>query len=117
MAASVPLEEAYGYLGGTTMTNAKGLFSNERFKLEPAMHGFLAAVYECRSQGTLPGSSPIPATTDGYINSGWPGFMLFSVVSFTSIVLVQEIVMRLRARFKAVAWALSAWYFYLPSLS
>ncbi len=113
MAASVPFVEAHGYLGGTTMPNAKGLFPHERFNLEAAMHGFLAAGSEYRSQVALPGASPVPATAEGYVNFGWPGFVLFSVVAFASVVVVQEILLRLRARFGAAAWALSAWYGYL----
>ncbi len=113
MAASVPFVDAHGYLGGTTMPNAKGLFPHERFNLEAAMHGFLAAGSEYRSQAALPGASPVPATAEGYINFGWPGFVLFSVVAFASVVVVQEILLRLRARFGAAAWALSAWYGYL----
>jgi hypothetical protein len=113
MAASVPFVDAHGYLGGVTMPNAKGLFPHERFNLEAAMHGFLAAGSEYRSQVALPGASPVPATAEGYVNFGWSGFVLFSVVAFASVVAVQEILLRLRARFGAAAWALSAWYGYL----
>lgn len=113
MAASVPFVESHGYLGGTTMPNAKGLFSHERFNLEAAMHSFLAAGSEYRSQATLPGASHVPATAEGYINFGWFGFVLFSVVAFASVVVTQEILLRLRARFGMAAWALSAWYGYL----
>ena len=37
----------------------------------------------------------------------------FSVVAFASVVAVEEILLRLRARFGALALALSAWYGYL----
>ena len=109
----LPFVDAYGYLGGVTIPNAKDLFSHERFNLEAAMHGFLAAGSEYRSQVALPGASPVPATAEGYVNFGWPGFVLFSLVAFASVVAVQEILLRLRARFGAAAWALSAWYGYL----
>jgi hypothetical protein len=113
MAASVPFVEAHGYLDGTTIPNAKGLFPHERFNLEAAMHAFLAAGSEYRGQAALPGASPVPATAEGYVNFGWPGFVLFSVVAFSSVVAVQEILIRLRSRFGSAAWALSAWYGYL----
>jgi hypothetical protein len=113
MAASVPFVDAHGYLGGVTMPNVKGLFPHERFNLEAAMHGFLAAGSESLSQVALPGASPVPATAEGYVNFGWPGFVLFSVVAFASVVVVQEILIRLRSRFGSAAWALSAWYGYL----
>lgn len=113
MAASVHFVDTHGYLGGTTMPNAKGLFPHERFNLEAAMHGFLAAGSEYRSQVGLPGASPVPATAEGYINFGWPGFVLFSVLAFASVVVIQEILLRLRTQFGAAAWALSAWYGYL----
>lgn len=77
------------------------------------MHGFLAAGSEYRSQAALQGASPVPATAEGYINFGWPGFVLFSVVAFASVVAVQEILLRLHDRFGAATWALSAWYGYL----
>jgi hypothetical protein len=77
MAASVKFVEVNGYLGGATMPNFKGLFPHERFNLESAMHAFLAAGSEYRSQGTLKGASPVPASAEGYINFGWPGFIFF----------------------------------------
>jgi hypothetical protein len=48
---------------------------------------------------------------DRYLNFGWPGFVLFGAVSFLCMVLIQEVLLRLRAG--ASAWALSAWYGYL----
>ena len=113
MAGSVLFVETHGYLGGTTIPNVKGLFPHERFNLEAAMHSFLAAGSEYRGQATLPGASPVPATAEGYVNFGWPGFVLFSVVAFASVVAVQETLLRLRPQFGAAAWALSAWYGYL----
>lgn len=113
MAAAVPFVDVHGHLNGATLPNAKGLFPHERFNLEAAMHAFLAAGTEYRSQATLAGASPVPATAEGYINFGWPGFILFSIAAFGSIVATQEIVLRLRSRFGAAAWALSAWYGYL----
>lgn len=113
MAASVLFVETHGFLNGVTMPNVKGLFSHERFNIEVAMHGFLAAGSEHHSQQVLKGASPIPATAEGYINFGWLGFVFFSLLIFTSIVLVQEIIIRLRPLFGAAVWALSAWYGYL----
>lgn len=113
MAASEPFVDAHGYLGGVTMPNAKGLFPHERFNFEAAMHGCLAVGSKYRSQAALPSASPFPATAEGYIDFGWPRFVLFSVVAFASVVAVQEILLLLRARFGAAAWALLAWYGYL----
>lgn len=113
LAATVPFVERHGFLGGITMPNLKGILPHERFNLETAMHSFLAAGTEYRVQVALHGASPVPATGEGYVNFGWPGFALFSVVSFACVVLFQEILLRLRLCVGPTAIALSAWYGYL----
>lgn len=59
----------------------------------------------------LVGSTPVPATGEGYVNFGWFGFILFGLASFSCVVLFQEILLRLRLA--ATSFALSGWYGYL----
>ncbi|CAN7456804.1 hypothetical protein [Polaromonas sp. LjRoot131] len=110
LAATVGFVEAHGYLHGTTLPNLKGLLPHERFNLESAMQLFLGGL-EVSSKAAVAGATPVPATGEGYVNFGWPGFVLFGAVSFLCMVLIQEVLLRLRAG--ASAWALSAWYGYL----
>lgn len=110
LAATVGFVEAHGYLHGTTLPNLKGLLPHERFNLEAAMQLFLGGL-ETSSTSAVAGATPVPATGEGYVNFGWPGFVLFGAVSFLCMVLIQEVLLRLRAG--ASAWALSAWYGYL----
>lgn len=110
LAATVGFVEAHGYLHGTTLPNLKGLLPHERFNLEAAMQLFLGGL-EVSSQSAVAGATPVPATGEGYVNFGWPGFVLFGGISFLCMVLIQEVLLRIRAG--ATAWALSAWYGYL----
>lgn len=110
LAATVGFVETHGYLHGTTLPNLKGLLPHERFNLESAMQLFLGGL-EVSSKAAVAGATPVPATGEGYVNFGWPGFVLFGAVSFLCMVLIQEVLLRLRAG--ASAWALSAWYGYL----
>lgn len=113
MAATVPFVEQHGHLGGITMPNLKGLFPHDRFNLEVAMHGFLASGTEYDAKTALAGASPVPATAEGYVNFGWPGFIGFSVVAFGSVVAFQEILLRLQRLLGALGFALASWYSYL----
>lgn len=113
LAATVPFVEQQGYLGGTTMPNLKGLLPHERFNLEAAMHAFLAAGTEFNPHSGLAGASPVPATGEGYVNFGWPGFFAFSVVSFCCVIAFQEVLLRLQKVAGTLGFALSAWYGYL----
>ncbi len=113
LAATVPFVEQHGYLGGTTMPNLKGLLPHERFNLEAAMHAFLASGTEYNPRSVLAGASPVPATGEGYVNFGWPGFFAFSVVSFGCVIAFQEVLLRLQKVAGALGFALSAWYGYL----
>jgi hypothetical protein len=106
----VPFLEAHGDLAGATMPNLKGLLSHERFNLEAAMHAFIWGM-EAHYGSGIPGTSPVPANGEGYVNFGWTGFILFSIASFVCVVIFQEILLRLRLGVTSVA--LSAWYGYL----
>jgi hypothetical protein len=113
LAATVPFVKQHGYLGGITMPNLKGLLPYDRFNLESAMHAFLSSGTEAHLRTALHGASPVPATGEGYINFGWPGFVVFAVVSFLCVLLFQEVLLRLYSRMPLLTIALSAWYGYL----
>jgi hypothetical protein len=110
LAATVGFVEAHGYLHGTTLPNLKGLLPHERFNLEAAMQLFLGGL-DIDPKSAIAGSTPVPATGEGYVNFGWPGFVLFGALSFFCMILLQELLLRLRIG--ATGWALSAWYGYL----
>lgn len=110
LAATVGFVDAHGYLNGATLPNLKGLLSHERFNLEAAMQLFLGGI-DIYPKSVIAGSTPVPATGEGYVNFGWPGFVLFGAASFFCMILIQELLLRLRIG--ATGWALSAWYGYL----
>ena len=111
LAAIVPFSREAGELGGTTLPNIKGLLPFERINLEAALHHYMTYwTVEMKFSG-LPGSLPVPALGEGYVNFGWPGFIIFGLVSFGCVVLVQEIF--LRFRFGTTSYSLMVWYGYL----
>ena len=77
------------------------------------MHAYIAGLsFDSHSFiSSLSGSTSVPATGEGYVNFGWPGFILFSITSFLCVIIFQELLLRLRMA--ATGLALSAWYGYL----
>jgi hypothetical protein len=110
LAATVRYADLHGFLHGATFPTFKGLFPHARVSLDATMHTFLAAGTELKGQ-PIPGGTPVPANGEGYINFGWPGFIVFCIVAFSCVVLVQELLLRLRLG--ATSTALMAWHGYL----
>jgi hypothetical protein len=113
LASTVGFVQEHGYLNGTTLPNIKGLLPHDRFNLEAAMHAYIAGLsFDSHSfTSSLSGSTSVPATGEGYVNFGWPGFILFSIALFLCVIIFQELLLRLRMA--ATGLALSAWYGYL----
>ncbi len=74
------------------------------------MHAFLAAGSELKG-GAMLGAVPVPAIGEGFLNFGWLGFLVFGIVSFGCLVLVQELMLRLRIG--ATSSALMVWHAFL----
>lgn len=110
MAATVRYTDLHGFFNGATLPTFKGLFPHERIHLDVVMHTFLAAGTEVQG-AAIPGATPVPANAEGYANFGWLGFVLFSAAAFGCIVMVQELLSRLRLG--GLSMALMAWYGYL----
>ena len=53
----------------------------------------------------------MPALGEGFANFGWLGFVLFALISFGAVVLVQEFFLRIRLGL--ISHALMSWYAYL----
>lgn len=110
LAATVRYTEMHGFLHGATFPLFKGLFPHDRVVIDVMMHAFLAAGTELQGQ-PIPGGIPVPAVGEGFINFGWPGFFVFSFVAFGCVVLVQDLLLRLKMG--ATSTALTAWHAYL----
>lgn len=97
LAATVPMAESYGFSFGNTFPMV-GSYPG----LDVRMHYFLYG---------FEGAAPVPAVGEGYINFGWPGFLFFAGLFFVIIVLLQEILIRLK--FGVFSYAVVAWFAYL----
>lgn len=102
--------EVNGFLHGATFPDFKGLFPHERIFIDVLMHAFLAAGSELKGTAML-GAVPVPAIGEGFLNFGWLGFFIFGIVAFGCVVLVQELMLRLRIG--ATSSALMVWHAYL----
>ena len=113
LAATVPFVEKFGFLHGTTVPNIKGLLPFERFNTEIQMHSFLAGGLENRRAG-IAGTTPVPANGEGYLNFGVLGFLVFSVITSSTLIVFQELLNRFRLG--VVGPLLVAWYGYLAMM-
>jgi oligosaccharide repeat unit polymerase len=83
LAATVIYTEQHGFLNGTTFPTIRGLLSHESINMPREMSRF---IYSSNAVG----NTPISAVAEGYINFGWYGFILFSFVTFITVILFQE---------------------------
>ena len=127
LALSVPFVEEYGKFGGVTLPTVRGLLPHKQLLIEVPMHiyafdaehahqvfsnyVFSAGAPKLGRLEWFSGSMPVSALAEGYINFGWAGFLLFGVMTFASVILVQEILWRLPLGL--LPQALMAWYGYL----
>jgi hypothetical protein len=124
LALSIPFVEEYGQLGGVTLPRARGLFPGKQFIIEVPMHTYayidrnvhqVFSDYESASdiprQEWFTGSLPVSALAEGYLNFRWVGFLLFGIMTFVAVILVQEVLWHLRIGL--LSWTLMAWYGYL----
>lgn len=86
MAAVVSFVEQRGYLDGVTFPTVRGFFSHERYPVENAMHSFMFG-----GAGTV----PLPAPAEGYVNFGWPGFIVLAIGTYFSVILVEQFLLRM----------------------
>jgi oligosaccharide repeat unit polymerase len=83
LAATVTYTEKYGFLNGRTLPNIKGILNHNPIQIGKEMHIFLF--------NSTRGNAPISTLAEGYINFGWPGFVLFAIVTFIIVITIQEI--------------------------
>jgi len=113
IALSVRYVDQHGFLSGLTLPTIKGILKHERFDIETALHVYLSALFKDYRIVTteLKGNIPVSAVAEGYINFGWTGVVLFAGVSFLTVILFQELL--LRARMGIISHTLMVWCAYL----
>jgi oligosaccharide repeat unit polymerase len=80
MAATVTYTRILGFLDGKTFPTVRGLLTHVRVDTSEEMHQFMFG----------PGGGvPISAVSEGYLNFGWPGFLVFCFVTFGIVVLAE----------------------------
>lgn len=109
----MPFVENFGVPHGTTIPNIKGLLPSERFNTEIELHSFLVAGLETRRAG-IAGTTPVPVNGEGYLNFGVAGFLAFSVITASILIVFQEVLNRLRLG--VVGPLLAAWCGYLAMM-
>lgn len=77
MAASVTYTRIMGFLEGKTLPTVRGLLTHERVDTSEEMHQFMFGPG---------GGAPISAVSEGYLNFGWMGFVLFCFATFAIVV-------------------------------
>jgi hypothetical protein len=111
-----PFVEQNGRLGGATLPNMRGILPHEQVRAEAVMHAYAYDPGRARDLGAaiedFPGSLPVSAFAEGYLNFGWTGFVAFGVLCMVSLILVQEILHR-SSFLGLFGYALMAWYAYL----
>jgi hypothetical protein len=113
IALAVRYANKLGFQSGLTLPTIKGLLKHERFDIETALHVYLSALFKDYRVVTteLKGNIPVSAITEGYVNFGWTGVLVFACVSFLAVIAVQEIL--LRTRLGILSYTLMIWYAYL----
>ncbi len=85
MAATVAYTETKGFLEGITFPRFKGfLHTSQPIDLGEVMSQFIF------NSVNPEGSVPVSALAEGYINFGWIGFILITIITFILIILLQE---------------------------
>jgi hypothetical protein len=82
MAATVAYTETKGFLEGITFPRFKGFLHTS----QPIDLGEVMSQFIFNSEG----SAPVSAFAEGYINFGWIGFILITIITFILIILLQE---------------------------
>jgi oligosaccharide repeat unit polymerase len=85
MAATVAYTETKGFLEGITFPRFKGLLHTS----QPIDSGEVMSQFIFNSVKPE-GSVPVSAFAEGYINFGWIGFILITIITFILIILFQE---------------------------
>lgn len=113
IALSVKYVENNGKLLGKTLPTIKGLLKHNRFNIETALHKYLSSLFGDihTTTTTLKGNIPFSAVTEGYINFGWIGVAIFSSVSFLTLIVFQEVFLRIKLG--VLSYTLMVWYAYL----
>lgn len=97
LAAAVPMVESFGLAYGNTFP----MFGSYP-GLDVRMHYFLYG---------FEGAATVPAVGEGYINFGWPGFILFAGLFFIILIILQELLSHLK--YGVFSYAVAAWFAYL----
>ncbi|MCH8830305.1 MAG: hypothetical protein IID45_12075, partial [Planctomycetes bacterium] len=87
MAAAVVYVEQNGTLGGASLPTIRGLLSHDRMHLDSEMHIFMFGAA---------GSVTLSGPAEGFINFGWIGFAVMSVLTFGAMIVVEEVLKNMR---------------------
>ncbi len=111
-----PFVEQNGRLEGATLPNMRGILPHKQVRAEAVMHAYAYDPGRARNLGAaiedFPGSLPVSAFAEGYLNFGWIGFVAFGVLCMVSLIVVQEVLHRARS-LGLFGYALMSWYAYL----
>jgi hypothetical protein len=111
-----PFVEQNGLLAGATLPNMRGILPHKQVRAEAIMHTYAYDPGRAKdlafATDDFPGSLPVSAFAEGYLNFGWIGFVAFGVLCMVSLILVQEVLHRSRS-LGLFGYALMSWYAYL----
>lgn len=105
LAGIVPLVKERGLYYGSTLPTIHGLLPHKRVILQDEMHLYLAG---------SPGVIPVSALGEGYVNFGWAGFVAFALLTFGTVIVLQEFFLRFRLGLISYTWHI--WYAYLAMM-
>lgn len=104
-AASIAIAQDGGFFNGLTLPTVHGLFPHSQILIEDRIHLYVTG---------WRGSTPVSSAAEGYINFGWPGFLLFSFLASVSVIFVQKLLINI-GTFGVVIQALYAYFAFMLS--
>ncbi len=80
-AGSVIYTQVVGFLHGASFPTIRGLLKHTQVGLSDEMHFFLFGG---------PGGAPVPVAGEGFVNFGWPGFLVLTLIAYAIVIGLQE---------------------------
>ncbi len=85
-AASIRIAQNEGFFNGLTLPTIHGLLPHTQILLEDRLHLFITG---------WKGSVPASSAAEGYVNFGWPGFLIFSFSASISVIFIQNLLLKI----------------------
>jgi len=103
IAASVNYANENGYFGVTVLPTIQGLLSHTQVNLSFTMMDYVSGYKNA-------GGTNVPFVAEGYLGFGWFGAIIYCVVSYIGLIIVQEVLNKIR--FGMFKYTLTAYYCY-----